>query len=56
MFDSDLQWLCTLFVLFLGAGGYLRIVGKEKRRREKWLHFRLEEKLRELKAQQGNPG
>lgn len=52
MFGSDLQWLCTLFVLTLGAGGYLRIVGKEKRRREKWLQHRLDEKLRELKNEQ----
>jgi hypothetical protein len=48
--ETDL--LFTLFVLALGAGLFLRIVAKEKERREKWLLFRQETRIKELKQKQ----
>ena len=42
----------TLLVLMLGAGLFLRIVAKEKERREKWLVFRQETRIKELKQKQ----
>ena len=40
----DGQSLLTAFVILLGCGLYLRMVAKEKRRREKHLELRLIEK------------
>jgi hypothetical protein len=37
----DLQSLLTVFVILFGCGLYLRMVAKEKRRREKHLELRL---------------
>jgi hypothetical protein len=51
----DYQTLLTALIAVSGAGLFLRIVAKEKRRREKWLQFRLEEKLKELKAKEAPP-
>lgn len=48
----DYQTLLMVFIALLGGGIFLRIVAKEKHRREKWLQFRLEEKLKELRAKQ----
>jgi hypothetical protein len=51
MTDSDLQILLAIAVLMAGGGMFLRLVAKEKHRREKWLQFRLEEKVKQLKKQ-----
>ncbi len=48
----DGHTLLTMFVVALGPAMYLRIVAKEKRRREKHLIVRLEKKLKELEAQE----
>ncbi|MBP7934212.1 MAG: hypothetical protein KA354_06135 [Phycisphaerae bacterium] len=48
----DYQTLLTVLFALLGGGIFLRVVGKEKHRREKWLQYRLEEKLKELRAKQ----
>lgn len=42
----------TLLILFAGMGIFLRLVAKEKHRREKHLLFRLEEKIRKLREEQ----
>lgn len=47
--DPDL--LITLVILALGPAMYLRLTAKEKRRREKHLEARLEEKVKELRAE-----
>jgi hypothetical protein len=49
---ADYQTLLTVLLSLLGGGVFLRIVAKEKHRREKWLQFRLEEKLKELRAKE----
>ncbi|HSW47384.1 MAG TPA: hypothetical protein VLM89_17610 [Phycisphaerae bacterium] len=46
---SDLDVAFTLLAMALGSGVFLRLVGKEKHRREKWLQFRLEEEIKKLK-------
>lgn len=46
---TDTELLLALLVLAGGAGIFLRIVAKEKLRREKWLLFRQEMKVKELK-------
>ena len=51
MGDGELNILLTLAVLMAGAGIFLRLVAKEKHRREKWLQFRLEEKIKKLRTQ-----
>ena len=51
----DYQTLLMVLIAVSGAGIFLRIVAKEKHRREKWLQFRLEEKLKELKAKETPP-
>jgi hypothetical protein len=48
--ETDL--LLTAFALLAGAGLYLRIIAKEKHRREKWLQFRQETRIKELKQKQ----
>lgn len=52
MIPTEFGLLPTLIVLLAGGGLFLRIVGKEKHRREKWLQFRLENKIKELKEKQ----
>ncbi len=45
----------TLFMLLVMAGGvcvFLRLVAKEKHRREKWLQYRLDKKIKELQEKQ----
>jgi len=54
MGDGEINILLTLAVLMAGGGLYLRLVAKEKRRREKWLQFRLEEKVKQLKTQRAD--
>jgi hypothetical protein len=49
---SDTDLLFTVLVLLFGAGTFLRIVAKEKIRREKWLLFRHEMRIKELKDKQ----
>lgn len=49
---TDTEWLFALLVLAGGAGIFLRIVAKEKLRREKWLLFRQEMRVKELKDKQ----
>lgn len=50
--DMDSRTLWTLLILAVGAGIFLRLVGREKHRRERHLQFRLEEQVRKLKEQQ----
>ena len=50
--SPEIQSLMTVLVLAGGAGIFLRLVGNEKHRREQWLRFRLEEKMKKL--QQAN--
>ena len=45
----EFQTLLTALILAGGAGIFLRLVGKEKHRREKWLQLRFDEKIKELK-------
>ena len=45
----DTQLLLTVLVMLMGSGAFLRLVAKEKRRRERYLQIRLEEMLKELK-------
>lgn len=53
----DTQLLVHLLILITGCGAFLRLVGKEKHRREKYLQLRLEETLEELrKHQEANQG
>lgn len=52
MLPADYQTLLTALIAASGAGIFLRITAREKHRREKWLQFRLEEKLNELRARQ----
>ena len=52
MGDEELNILFTLAVLLAGGGMFLRLVAKEKHRREKWLQFRVQEKVKQLKARQ----
>lgn len=48
--------LVMLTMIAVGCGIFLRIVAKEKHRRERYLMWRLEEKTRELEqAQQDKP-
>ncbi len=42
--------LQTVVVLSLGVGIFLRLVAKEKHRRERHLQFRLEEQVRKIEA------
>ncbi len=49
---TDTELLFALLVLAGGAGIFLRIVAKEKLRREKWLLFRQEMRVKELKDKQ----
>lgn len=49
MSTPELQLLLTAIILISGAGLFLRLVGKEKNRREQWLVFRLDEKYKELR-------
>jgi hypothetical protein len=41
----------TVFIVLLGAGMFLRIVAREKHRRERHLTMRLNEKIEELRKQ-----
>ena len=50
MGEGELHILLTLAVLLAGGGMFLRLVAKEKHRREKWLLFRHQEKIKKLKA------
>lgn len=43
--------MITVFILLLGSGLFLRLVAKEKHRREKYLLLRLHEKAEELKKE-----
>ncbi len=52
MIPPELGPLPTLIALIAGGSLFLRIVAKEKHRREKWLQFRLETKIKELKDKQ----
>ncbi len=46
-----------LMVLVGGVAVFLRLVAKEKHRREKWLQYRLDKKIKELQEKQpGNAG
>lgn len=44
----DWSLIQTAAILGLGAGVFLRLVTKEKQRREKHLQYRLEEQLRKI--------
>lgn len=46
---GDAQSMMTLCMMLLAGGIWLRLVAKEKHRREKYLHKRLEDKIEELK-------
>lgn len=48
--DNPHNLLIMMTILF-GTGVFLRLVGKEKHRREKYLKQRLEDKINELKKQ-----
>ena len=48
----DSHLMTTLLVMFVGSGVFLRIVAKEKHRREKHLQLRLMEKAKELKEEE----
>jgi hypothetical protein len=48
--DGRILW--TVLILLLGAGAFLRLVAKEKHRRERYLQFQLEERLRKQKEAQ----
>jgi len=50
--SPDFHTLLTAIILAGGAGIFLRLVGKEKHRRETWLQLRLNEKIEELKEAQ----
>jgi len=50
------HFLVEALVIVAGCGAFLRLVGKEKRRREKYLQLRLEEVLKDLKDKQGAEG
>lgn len=43
--------LLIMMTILMGTGVFLRLVGKEKHRREKYLKQRLEDKINELKKQ-----
>ena len=48
----DGHTLLTLFIVACGAGAFLRLVAKEKCRREKHLDLRLHEKMKELEEEE----
>jgi len=50
--SPEFQTLLTALLLAGGVGVFLRIVGNEKNRREKWLQLRLEEKIKEIEMAQ----
>lgn len=47
----DGHTLLTLLIAASGAGMFLRVVAKEKRRRDKHLELRLQEKAKQLEAE-----
>lgn len=47
----DWSWLQPALILFLGTGVFLRLVAKEKRRREKHLESRLDEQIHKLREE-----
>ena len=51
MLLMDAQTLLTLLVVAGGSGVFLRLVAKEKHRREKHLAFRLLEEVKELEEE-----
>jgi len=48
---NDAHLLLVAMIILLGSGVFLRLVGKEKHRREKYLKQRFENTLNELKQQ-----
>ena len=59
MIPPEFETLLTVLILAGAAGIFLRLVGKEKHRRETWLQLRLNEKIEELKKapmQEGSEG
>lgn len=54
MHPIDPGILVLMALLTTGAMVFLRIVAKEKHRREKWLQLRLDEKIKELKKGQSS--
>ena len=52
----EFQTLLTALILAGGTGIFLRLVGKEKHRREKWLQHRLNEKIEKFKKSQTPEG
>ncbi len=55
----EFETLLTVLILAGAAGIFLRLVGKEKDRRETWLQLRFDEKIEELKKapmQEGSEG
>ncbi len=48
---DDAHTIMIVVIMLVGAGVFLRLAGKEKHRREKYLKQRLEDKINELKKQ-----
>ena len=50
LIDADM--LLTLLIVACGSGLFLRLVAKEKHRREQHLELRLQEKIKELEEEE----
>ncbi len=49
--DNDLIWVIAILAVLSGSGVFLRLVGKEKHRREKYLAARAAAKAREAEEE-----
>ena len=52
MLPVDGKTLLILLLVAFGAFMWLRVVGREKHRREKWLQWRIEEQIERLQCQE----
>ncbi len=51
MLDIDPYMMWRTILMAAGGFAFLYLVANEKNRREKWLEFRLEEKLKEARTE-----
>lgn len=57
MAPMDLHTLLMTLMIAAGAGLFLRIIGKEKYRRERWLLYRQESQINDQRSEAGDdPG
>jgi hypothetical protein len=51
MLDIDAHMMWRTILMAVGGFAFLYLVANEKNRREKWLEFRLKEKIKEAQAE-----